>query len=266
MLGLIPTLVLGQTWECNEADQPPSLGQVDKIRANFAAIATCLDSAYARANADLDDAYNATLAHLPPSQRAALVTAQQAWLAYREAELSLWSSFAGNHPQMQVLPTAIAFTRVRTDFLRHLKPSRFPTEPGVTVSDPLVARWVMEGRVREILQGNNELTRTLKIIEHAMREDLVTLMGTEQRYFRDSLRYTNDLWMCDDAPAKRAVAFCPTGRNVLNTVQVQTGKEPGWTASMSNPRTKIQCAIRVGNVAPVAPATPDDSEGVPVCR
>lgn len=98
-----------------------------------------------------------------------------------------------------------------------------------------------------------------------MKSDLRNLMTAEEAYFVDSIKYTTST-SCANPPAVGAVAFCATTGNVLGPITIGTGTQAGWTASITNISSPKSCAIYIGAVAPVAPATASDPEGAPVCR
>jgi|GEM_PF-2669017 len=98
----------------------------------------------------------------------------------------------------------------------------------------------------------------------SMRSDLRNLVTAEEAYFADSVKYSSRI-TCADPPRRGAVAFCATAGNVLSAVTVGSGTEAGWSASMKNGSTSRTCAIYVGTVTPLAPATRNGQEGRPVC-
>lgn len=88
----------------------------------------CMDSAYARADRELNAAYRAaTAALVDAAQRTALLQSERAWLAFRDAQVALRRTFAGgNHPSMEVLPSLTAMVESRARFLRALAADRYP--------------------------------------------------------------------------------------------------------------------------------------------
>ena len=98
----------------------------------------------------------------------------------------------------------------------------------------------------------------------SMKSDLRNLVTAEEAYFADSVKYSSRI-TCADPPRRGAVAFCATAGNVLGAVRVGSGPEAGWSANMKNANTPRTCAIYVGAVTPVAPATRNGGEGQPVC-
>lgn len=117
----------------------------------------------------------------------------------------------------------------------------------------------------------------------SMKSDLRNLVTAEEAYFADSVKYSSRV-ACANPPsanlpkrksAKRAggvqnraergsVAFCATAGNVLGVVTVGSDTQ-GWSANIKNAKTPDTCAIYVGAVTPLAPATKNDPEGAPVC-
>lgn len=205
-------------------------------------LGACMDSAYAQADRELNTAYRAALAALTDTaQRAALVKAQRAWIAFRDAEGALWFTYAGgNHPSMFVLPTEIAFTRARAEFLWGLTTSNdVPREPGIVPWTPQTAAPAARP---------NPIDEQLLVI--AMKFDLRTLVTAEEAFFAESVRYTPNL------------ARLRFRQSADNTPPQITLVGQGWVGVIGNPRTRITCTIFVGT-APRAPAT---AEGAPACQ
>ncbi len=226
----LPNALQAQHRSCSD----PDLNMVDQ--------GACMDSAYAQADRDLNAAYRAALAALSDTtQRAALVKAQRAWIAFRDAEEALWFTYAdGNHPSMFVLPTKIAFTRARAEFLRGLTTNaNVPREPGLVPWTP---------------QTTASATRPKPLDEQllvaGMKADLRNLVIAEEAFFADSVRYT---------PTLTRLRFRPTDGNAPPQITL-VGQ--GWFGVIGNPRTPTTCVIFVGT-APQAPAT---KEGAPACQ
>jgi len=95
----------------------------------------------------------------------------------------------------------------------------------------------------------------------SMKSDLRNLVTAEEAYFADSVKYSSRI-TCADPPRRGAVAFCATAGNVLGAVTVGSGTGAGWSANIKNANTPRTCAIYIGAVTPLAPAT---REGQPVC-
>ncbi len=210
--------------------------------ASMVELGACLDSTYARADRELNTAYQAALAAIRDgTQHAALVKAQRAWIAFRDAEEALWFTDAdGNHPSMEVLPTKIAFTRGRTAFLRGILTSGpIRSEPGA-VSDPL-APTPSVPKVKPMDE---------RLLVAAMKSDLRNLVTAEEAFFADSIRYTTDFGQ---------LHFQPSAGNTSPRITL-VGQ--GWLGVIGNPRTPTTCVIFVGT-APRAPAT---AEGAPACQ
>jgi hypothetical protein len=92
-----------------------------------------------------------------------------------------------------------------------------------------------------------------------MKADLVRLAGSEEEYYRDSLRYTTTL-ACTTPRTPGTARFCPAPRNTVGG-PVLAG--PGWAATITNDHLPgVLCAIFV-NHRPVPPATRD---GTPACK
>jgi type IV pilus assembly protein PilA len=96
----------------------------------------------------------------------------------------------------------------------------------------------------------------------SMKSDLRNLVTAEEAYFADSTAYT-DVTDCNRPPAPGTAAWCPSTGNTLDKLKARQG---GWTASMSNANTKVQCGIYLGGATPFPPAKNSDREGTPVCR
>jgi len=113
---VLPGALRAQNRSCSD----PQLSMV--------ALGACMDSAYARADRDLNGAYQAALATLSDTaQRAALVRSERAWIAYRDAQRALRDDFAGgNHPSMEVLPSMTAMVEARARFLHSLASEHYP--------------------------------------------------------------------------------------------------------------------------------------------
>jgi hypothetical protein len=99
----------------------------------------------------------------------------------------------------------------------------------------------------------------------AMKSDLRNLARFEEEYFADSGRYFSRV-ACAQNPGGGTVAFCVSQGHTLGIVTVGRGIQAGWTATITHTNTTTICAIYVGGVAPAAPATKDDPEGVSVCH
>lgn len=95
----------------------------------------------------------------------------------------------------------------------------------------------------------------------SMRSDLRNLVTAEEAYFADSVKYSSRI-TCANPPTRGAVAFCATAGNVLGAVTVGSGTQAGWSANMKNANTPRTCAVYIGAVTPLAPAT---REGQPAC-
>ena len=95
----------------------------------------------------------------------------------------------------------------------------------------------------------------------SMKSDLRNLVTAEEAYFADSVKYSSHI-ACAHPPRRGAVAFCATAGNVLGPVSVGSGAEDGWSANIKNASTPRTCAIYIGTVTPLAPAT---REGQPAC-
>ncbi len=98
----------------------------------------------------------------------------------------------------------------------------------------------------------------------SMKADLRNLVTAEEAYFADSVKYTPTT-SCASPPAAGAAAYCTTTGNTLGTITIGTGTQAGWTSNVTNVNTSKSCAIYVGAVTPVAPATASSPEGAPVC-
>jgi len=205
-------------------------------------LGTCMDSALAQADRDLNATYRAALATLTDTaRRAALVKAQRAWIAFRDAEEAFWFTYAdGNHPSMFVLPTKIAFVRARAEFLRGLTTSNdMPHEPGLvpwsqqTLAPPPRPKPLDE----------------LPLVA-AMKADLRNLVTSEEAFFADSVHYTSNL---------ARLRFRPSAGNTLPQVTL-VGQ--GWFGVIANPRTPTTCTIFVASV----PRPPAIAEGAPACQ
>jgi prepilin-type N-terminal cleavage/methylation domain-containing protein len=85
----------------------------------------------------------------------------------------------------------------------------------------------------------------------SMKTDLRNLATAEESYFYDTASYTTDI---------SALKF---QTSPLVSVTLQSGDVGGWSAQVSHPRTPVTCALFVGNVTPVAPAT---QEGALACQ
>jgi prepilin-type N-terminal cleavage/methylation domain-containing protein len=98
-----------------------------------------------------------------------------------------------------------------------------------------------------------------------MKSDLRNLVTAEEAYFADSIKYTATT-SCTNPVTPGTVAWCLSAGNSMGTLTFGTGTQAGWTASVRNVNTPKSCAIYVGAITPVAPATTSDPEGAPVCR
>jgi hypothetical protein len=98
----------------------------------------------------------------------------------------------------------------------------------------------------------------------SMKSDLRNLVTAEEAYFADSVKYSSRI-ACAHPPRRGAVAFCASVGNVLGPLTVGSGTEAGWSANIKNANTPRSCAIYVGTVTPLAPATRNGREGQPVC-
>jgi len=68
----------------------------------------------------------------------------------------------------------------------------------------------------------------------SMQADLTRLVGAEEDYLRDSLKYTSTL-VCAMPPAPGVLNFCPSRGNVLGTPTLGcSARGPVWGASISN--------------------------------
>ncbi len=107
---------------------PAQARSCDDPNLSMVELGACMDSAYVRADRELNDAYRAALAGLrDTTQRNALVRSQRAWLAFRDAQRGLREAFAdGNHPSMEVLPSTTAMVENRARFLRSIAGERYP--------------------------------------------------------------------------------------------------------------------------------------------
>jgi len=99
----------------------------------------------------------------------------------------------------------------------------------------------------------------------SMKSDLRNFVTAEEAYFADSVQYTTSVSCANPTPGG-SVAFCTTQGNTLGSVTTGTGTQAGWTTSITNANTSKSCAIFVGAVTPVAPATTASPEGAPVCQ
>ena len=209
---------------------------------SMVALGACMDSAYAQADRDLNATYRTALAALTDTaQRAALVKAQRAWIAFRDAEEALWFTYAdGNHPSMFVLPTRVAFTRARAEFLRGLTTSNdVPREPGLVPWGP-----------QTVAPHPRPKPLDEPILVAAMKADLRNLVTAEEAFFADSVHYTLNL---------ARLRFRPSAGNTLPQVTLAGN---GWFGAIGNPRTPTTCTIFVGTV----PRPPAIAEGTPACQ
>jgi len=97
----------------------------------------------------------------------------------------------------------------------------------------------------------------------SMNTDLVQLVGAEEDYFRDSLKYTSAV-RCTTPPTRGVLNFCPSRGNVLEGLTLTSGDAGlGWWATMTNiALPNVTCAIFVNAGAPY----PALVEGTPLCR
>ncbi len=103
--------------------------------------------------------------------------------------------------------------------------------------------------------------RALKIeaFVASMQADLRRLVGAEEAYFRDSLKYTNTV-LCTTPPTRGAVNFCPARGNMLDGIEVVG---PGWRATLINiTLPEVRCSVFI-KTGPLYPAL---VEGTPLCR
>jgi hypothetical protein len=99
----------------------------------------------------------------------------------------------------------------------------------------------------------------------SMKSDLHNLAKFQEAYFADSGSYFSRV-ACAQNPGAGTVPFCASTGHTLSIVAVGSGPQAGWTATIRHATIATRCAIYVGAVAPAAPATKDDPEGVPVCH
>src|SRR6266705_1708267 len=99
----------------------------------------------------------------------------------------------------------------------------------------------------------------------SMKSDIRNLVTAEEAYFADSVKYVATT-SCTNPPTAGTAAFCTPVGNTLGPITTGTGTQAGWTASITNINTSKSCAIFIGAVTPVAPATATSSEGAPVCQ
>jgi type IV pilus assembly protein PilA len=96
-----------------------------------------------------------------------------------------------------------------------------------------------------------------KAVVASMKSDLRNLVTAEEAYFADSVKYSNDTL---------AVNLRATQGNTIDQITTGMGTQAGWTAHIINPNTAKTCAIYVGAITPLAPATATSSEGAPICQ
>jgi hypothetical protein len=99
----------------------------------------------------------------------------------------------------------------------------------------------------------------------SLRWDLLNLVNAEEDYFADSGRFFSRV-TCASGPSGGAASFCVGTGHALEILAAGSGDEAGWTATNTQLGLAASCAIYVGQVSPALPATPDDPEGIPVCR
>jgi len=78
------------------------------------ALGQCLDKEVIAVDAELDRAYQETLASLPKDQQVLLRNSERAWIRCRDADLVLFeSSTRGNHPDLLVEAEKVRIVRER---------------------------------------------------------------------------------------------------------------------------------------------------------
>src|SRR5436853_3264287 len=100
----------------------------------------------------------------------------------------------------------------------------------------------------------------------SMKSDLRNMVTAEEAYFDDSRKCRNYIHCANSSPAGSVAKCATTGNSLQANPTVGTGTQAGWTVAISNLNTAKSCAIYVGAVTPVTPATTTDPEGAPVCR
>jgi type IV pilus assembly protein PilE len=83
-----------------------------------------------------------------------------------------------------------------------------------------------------------------------MKSDLRNLAVAEEAYFTDHAAYTSDT---DDLVFR-------SSPNVVFTLQAD---QDGWAGNASHPAVSVECALFVGNIAPLSPAR---REGIVWCE
>ena len=117
----------------------------------------------------------------------------------------------------------------------------------------VAARWVRENR--RIAIENAYVA--------SMQSDLLNLTRSEEAYFVESAEYGS---LLECAARLRVVVFCATPGNKVSVSAHGAGVSAGWTARVTNPNTTKRCAMYVGPIEPLAPATTADPQLLPVCR
>lgn len=93
-------------------------------------------------------------------------------------------------------------------------------------------------------------SRKTEAIVAAMKSDLRNLAAAQEAYRTDHLAYTADAGELDFRSSP----------DIVLTLQAD---EDGWTAKASHPTSSKECALSVGDIAPLSPAR---GEGIVWCE